>query len=77
MFSLREFVKKGFLSAIGKMEDYQIILKSADWHEKGVLEASDLEEINSAIAAQDVEPEVPKTFYEETLEKLEAAEKTE
>lgn len=77
MFSLREFVKKGFISAIGKMEDYQIILKSADWHEKGVLEALDLEEINNAIAAQYEEPEVPKTVYEETLEQLEAAEETE
>ena len=37
MFSLRDFVKKGFLDAIGKMADYQIVLNAAGWHEKGVL----------------------------------------
>ena len=29
MFSLRDFVKKGFLDAIGKMADYQIIPNAA------------------------------------------------
>lgn len=49
MFSLRDFVKKGFLDAIGKMADYQIILNAAGWHEKGVLTEEDLSEINYAI----------------------------
>ena len=49
MFSLREFVKKGFLDAVGKMADYQIILNAAGWHEKGVLMEDDLSEINNAI----------------------------
>lgn len=49
MFSLRDFVKKGFLDAIGKMEDYQIILNAAGWHEKGVLTEDDLSEINHAM----------------------------
>ena len=49
MFSLRDFVKKGFLDAIGKMEDYQIILNAAGWHEKGVLTEDDLSEINQAM----------------------------
>ena len=49
MFSLREFVKKGFLDAIGKMADYQIILNAAGWHEKGVLTEEDLSEINQAM----------------------------
>lgn len=49
MFSLRDFVKKGFLDAIGKMADYQIILNAAGWHEKGVLTEDDLSEINNAI----------------------------
>ena len=30
MFNLREYIKKGFLNAIGKMADYQIILNSTD-----------------------------------------------
>lgn len=49
MFSFREFVKKGFLDAVGKMADYQIILNAAGWHEKGVLTEDDLSEINNAI----------------------------
>ena len=49
MFSLREFVKKGFLDAVGKMANYQIILNAAGWHEKGVLTEDDLSEINNAI----------------------------
>lgn len=49
MFSLRDFVKKGFLDAIGKMADYQIILNAAGWHEKGVLTDDDLSEINQAM----------------------------
>ena len=49
MFSLREFVKKGFLDAVGKMADYQIILNAAGWHEKGVLTEDDLLEINHAM----------------------------
>lgn len=52
MFSLREFIKKGFLSAVGKMADYQIILNAASWQEKGVLTEEDLAEINTAIDAQ-------------------------
>lgn len=52
MFSLKEFVKKGLLDAVGKMADYQIILNSAGWHEKGVLDESDLAEINTKIEAQ-------------------------
>ena len=49
MFSLRDFVKKGFLDAVGKMADYQIILNAAGWHDKGVLTEDDLSEINQAM----------------------------
>ena len=52
MFSFREFLKKGFLSAVGKMEDYQIILNASGYFEKGVLNQEDLAEINSKIEAQ-------------------------
>lgn len=48
-FNLREYIKKGFLDAIGKMSDYQIILNSAGYLEKGVLTENDLAEINEAI----------------------------
>ena len=55
MFNLGEFVKSGFLKAVGKMSDYQIILNAAGWHEKGVLTEDDLSEIQSAIDASEQE----------------------
>lgn len=51
MFSLREFVKSGFLKAVGKMADYQIILNATGWLENGVLTEDDLAEIQAAIDA--------------------------
>ncbi|MGN0592908.1 MAG: hypothetical protein ACI4JQ_06660 [Ruminococcus sp.] len=51
MFNLREFVKSGFLKAVGKMADYQIILNASGWLEKGVLTEDDLAEISAAIDA--------------------------
>jgi len=65
MFSLREFIKRGFLNAIGKMADYQIILNSAGYFEKGVLTESDLAEIQEAIDAQYIEPTVEDELQEE------------
>ena len=52
MFNLRDFIKNGFIKAIGKMADYQIILNAAGWFEKGVLLEEDLAEIQRAIDAQ-------------------------
>ena len=49
MFSMRNFVKDGFMKAVGRMADYQIILNAAGWHEKGVLTEEDLAEIQIAI----------------------------
>lgn len=59
MFNLREFIKSGFLKAVGKMADYQIILNAAGWHEKGVLTEDDLAEINAAIEAAAIEAQYP------------------
>lgn len=55
MFSLKDFIKKGLLAAVGKMADHQVILNAAGWMEKGVLDESDLAEINAKIEAQHVE----------------------
>ena len=52
MFSLKDFIKKGLLNAVGKMADYQVILNAAGWMEKGVLDEADLSEINAKIEAQ-------------------------
>ena len=55
MFSLKEFVKSGFIKAVGNMADYQIILNAVGWLEKGVLDENDLAEIESVINAQYIE----------------------
>ena len=52
MFSLREFVKKGLMLAIGNKADYEVILNSASWLDKGVLTEEDLAEIETAINKQ-------------------------
>ena len=49
MFSLKNFIKNGLIDAIGKMADYQVILNAVGWFEKGVLEESDLAEIQAII----------------------------
>ena len=67
MFSLKEFVKSGLLKAVGKMADYQVILNAAGWLEKGVLDETDLAEIDTAISAQ-----YPTETVEETADGGEA-----
>lgn len=67
MFNYREFIKKGFLSAVGKMADYQIILNAAGWLEKGVLQEEDLAEIDAAIEAQYIVPEEPEAPIEDEV----------
>lgn len=54
MFSLKAFLKKGFLDAVGKMADYQIILNASGWLEKGVLTEDDLAEIDAAITSYEL-----------------------
>ena len=49
MFSLREFIKNGLKLAIGNKPDYEVILASANWLDKGVLVEEDLAEIQLAI----------------------------
>ena len=51
-FTLKNYIKRGLIAAVGKMADYQIILNSAGWMEKGVLSEDDLMEIQMAIDAQ-------------------------
>lgn len=58
MFSLRDFIFNGFIDAIGKMGDYQIILNAASWYEKGVLDDEALYRIQLAIEAHNAEKEV-------------------
>ena len=53
MFNLRDFVKRGFINAVGKMADYQVILNAMGWYEKGVLTEEDLAELDELINAQE------------------------
>ncbi len=55
MFCLKDFIKTGLLKAVGFLEDYQIILNAAGWYEKGVLEESDLAEIQLAVEEYNLE----------------------
>ena len=49
MFSLKEFLMKGFKDAVGNMADYQIILNATGYYEKGVLTEDDLAELQALI----------------------------
>ncbi|MBR3569851.1 MAG: hypothetical protein IKN96_03480 [Oscillibacter sp.] len=60
MFSLREFIKKGFLDAVGRLPDYQVVLNAAGWCDKGVLAQDDLAEIQAAIDAHNAAATVPQ-----------------
>ena len=62
MFILRDYIKNGFLNAVGKMADYQIILNSVGYFEKGVLTEDDLAEIETRINAQ-----YPQPYYPENI----------
>ena len=57
MFSLREYIKGGFIQAIGNKPNYEIKLKSAEWLSKGVLTEEDLAEIESAMESKEVNAE--------------------
>lgn len=68
MFNLKEFIKKGLLDAIGSMADYQVILNAAGWLEKGVLDETDLAEINAKIDEQYLIIEEPNLEPEVSIE---------
>ena len=51
MFTLRSFIRGGFLAAVGRLADYQILLNAAGWYDKGVLLTEDLAEIQAALDA--------------------------
>ena len=65
MFNLASFIKNGFIAAVGKMADYQIILNAAGWFEKGVLDEIALAEIQAAIDAKNARIEAERLAAEE------------
>ena len=58
MFSLREFLMKGFKDAVGNMADYQIILNATGYYEKNVLTEDDLSELQALIDEKNTPVEV-------------------
>ena len=64
MFSLKDFIKKGLLDAVGKMADYQVILNAVGWFEKGVLLEEDLAEIKTTIDIHNIEPTIDEIIEE-------------
>ena len=68
MFNLGSFIKSGFIAAVGRMADYQIILNAAGWYEKGVLTESDLSEIQAAIDDKNARLETERIAAEETAD---------
>ena len=66
-FTLKNYIKRGLIAAVGKMADYQIILNSAGWMEKGVLSEEDLADIQAAIDAQYQQTDEPAEGLEETM----------
>ncbi|MBP1559626.1 MAG: hypothetical protein J6C96_00040 [Oscillospiraceae bacterium] len=76
MFNLGNFIKNGFIAAISKMADYQIILNAAGWFEKGVLTEVDLAEIQAKIDEKNARLEAERLAAEEAA-KAEQAETVE
>lgn len=72
-FNLREYIKEGLLDAVGKMSDYQVILNSAGWLEKGVLLEEDLAEIQAKIAEKNTAENTPSSV-ENSVESTEIQE---
>ena len=66
-FTVKNYVKRGLISAVGKMADYQVILNSVGWMEKGVLSEEDLADIQAAIDAQYPQTDEPAEGLEETM----------
>lgn len=73
MFSFSAFIKSGFIAAVGKMADYQIILNAAGWYEKQVLTETDLAEIQAAIDSKNARIEAERLAAEETAKAVETA----
>lgn len=66
-FTLKNYIKRGLIAAVGKMADYQIILNSVGWMEKGVLSEEDLADIQAAIDAQYPQTDELAEGLEETM----------
>ena len=60
MFNYRNFLMQGFRNAVGKMQDYQVILNANGYYERGVLTEEDLAELQELINVKNT-PETTET----------------
>ena len=67
MFNYREFLMQGFRNAVGKMQDYQVILNANGYYEKGVLTEYDLAELQELINAKNAPQEITEGAENETV----------
>lgn len=68
MFSYREFLKQGFLAAVGRLSDDFIILNAAGYYDKLILLETDLEEIQVAINEKNAKLEAEQLAREQAAE---------
>ncbi len=67
MFNYREFLMQGFRNAVGKMQDYQVILNANGYYEKGVLTEDDLAELQELINAKNAPQEITEAESDEIV----------
>lgn len=67
-FSLHDYIMNGLRNAVGKMSDYQIILNSVGWMEKGVLTEADLAELQALIDEKNAPVPEPEEEFDPVLE---------
>ena len=67
MFNYREFLMQGFRNAVGKMQDYQVILNANGYYEKGVLTEDDLAELQELINAKNAPQEITEVESDEIV----------
>lgn len=78
MWNFREWILQGYKDAVGKMQDYQIILNATGYYEKGVLLEEDLAELQELINTKNTVEEVSEsTETEETIEEVQVTENVE
>ena len=69
MFSLHDWVKRGFISAVNSgQSEYWIILTATSYLEKGVLTEADLAEIQALIDAKNAPAPEPEPEPEPEVE---------
>ena len=67
MFNYRDFLMQGFRNAVGKMQDYQVILNANGYYEKGVLTEDDLAELQELINAKNAPQEITEAESDEIV----------